>query len=91
MLVSSGAIVVLTAAADPWIWMVMATSLVAVVWLAVTHLGAQWQRATRWLSRRSRRDASTDPPAPDDPSAPEVSGGETVEHDARGDLPWPGR
>ena len=41
MLVSSGAIVVLTAAADPWIWMVMATSLVAVVWLAVTHLGAQ--------------------------------------------------
>jgi hypothetical protein len=83
MLVSSGAIVVLTAAADPWTWMVVATSLVAVVWLALTYLGGWLQRAATWMHRRPwRRDAAKEPgrsphpPAADDPITREAFGDE---------------
>jgi hypothetical protein len=69
MLVSSGALVILTAGSDPWTWMVLATVGVTLTWLALTYVGAWVQRARTWLRGRPPESRVSTPD-----SAPEGSG-----------------
>ena len=76
MLVSSGALVILTAGADPWTWMVMATALVGMAWLALAHMGAWLQRVARWIRRQPGAGAGAGGEQPGARSAATAAGSE---------------